>query len=92
MNPIDVNALALRVRLADLAAARGPVRVVGESTFCACPACGADEVQLVPPRADRRDLWLCHGCGAAGDVYAWVMAAEGLDFAGALRRVGEVAG
>ncbi|MFU8767572.1 MAG: CHC2 zinc finger domain-containing protein [Candidatus Methanoperedens sp.] len=32
-------------------------------------------------------MWHCFGCGKGGDVIALVMAMEGLDFLGAVRRL-----
>jgi DNA primase len=37
-------------------------------------------------------LYHCFGCGAGGDVFAFVMETEGLDFAGALESLAERAG
>lgn len=40
----------------------------------------------------ERGLWHCFGCGAGGDLYAFVMRQERLDFPEALRRLAERAG
>jgi DNA primase len=38
------------------------------------------------------DRWKCFGCGAGGDVFAFVMRQENLDFPGALKLLAEKAG
>jgi len=40
----------------------------------------------------REHVWHCHRCGAGGDVYSFVGAVQGCDFAAALRYVAEMAG
>ena len=37
-------------------------------------------------------LWKCFGCGAGGDVFAYVMRREGLDFADSVRYLADRAG
>ncbi len=40
----------------------------------------------------QKQIWHCFGCGAGGDVFAFVMRYENLDFAAAVRRLAERAG
>lgn len=53
----------------------------------ACPECHA----MRPHVDDAKGTWLCT-CGATGDLFDYVMQAQGVEFPDALRLLGEDAG
>ena len=65
--------------------AAGPRRMTGLCPFHdeRTPSFGIDPVER---------LYHCFGCGAGGDVFAFAMETEGLDFSGALEVLAERAG
>ncbi|GEM_PF-5736350 len=41
---------------------------------------------------NQRGLWYCHGCHLGGDIFNFLMLAEGIGFSIALKRLAEIAG
>lgn len=52
-------------------------RGAGGELVGSCPWCGAEPSMVVTPRTNS---WRCSGCGAGGDVIAWVIREHGVSF------------
>ena len=78
---------------ADIAAGTGVrLRRHGKGMIGPCPIYTKDRASKTDGRfkIKDRDGWVCAACQAGGDVIALVMQVEGLDFKGAIERLGGV--
>jgi CHC2 zinc finger len=77
---------------ADVAASWVRLRRHGKGMIGPCPICSRDRQSKTDGRFEikDRDGWVCAACQAGGDVIALVMQVEGLDFKGAVERLGGV--
>jgi DNA primase len=71
-----------------LVEARTDVRRSGPGQYMARCVFHDERTASMSVDADKK-LFHCFGCGAAGDIFQWVMDTEGLDFVGALESLAQ---
>jgi len=86
----DIRAVREATDLVALISERVPLRRQGRRFVGRCPF-HAERTPSFSVDAER-GLYYCFGCQASGDAITFVRTTEGLDFAGALRRLAERAG
>lgn len=69
---------------------RSPVRQRGRDFWCCCPLHNEKTPSFKIDPATQ--LWHCFGCGEGGDVFAFLMKTEDLNFPEAVRKLAERAG
>lgn len=91
MTHADLDALKAAHPVADVAAQYVRLRRAGAKLIGPCPVCGGSARNgrfEVDPRAES---WVCAVCQDGGDVISLVQRVEGLDFRGAVDRLGGTA-
>jgi len=87
MAKIDLKALKTRLDLVGVLQARGiQLKRQGAQYMARCPF-HADRTPSLSV-SPAKQLWHCFGCGAGGDVFAFLQKFEGLSFGELLRRLG----
>jgi DNA primase len=76
--PADELARLKSLPVADLVGRRVPLEARGADLVGVCPFHEDETPSLVV--TPGKNLWHCFGCGAGGDVVAWMMKAEGVSF------------
>lgn len=83
----DIQKVREASDLVAIAQERTPLRQRGRDFWCCCPfhqektpSCKIDP---------NRQLWHCFGCGEGGDVFSFVMKAEGVTFPDAVRSLAD---
>jgi putative DNA primase/helicase len=86
MIPADMIDRARRVRIEDETARRGlRLKRIGPNERAGpCPSCGGHDRFSVN---NRKQVFLCRGCDARGDVISLVQFLDGCDFRGAVERL-----
>lgn len=82
---MDKEAIRQRIDLVEFIGGYTQLRPYGASYKGLCPL-HQEKTPSLYVRPDKG--WYCHGCNKGGDVYKFVMEAEGVDFATALKQVG----
>jgi len=92
LSPDQLNALKDRHPVADLAAQWVTLRRKRAGEYVGpCPICSDDPHSKTAARFKcDSNKWLCAVCSDGGDVIALVMKRDGVDFAGAIERLGGV--
>lgn len=76
--PAELDKLKREISLERLVSQRVPLAEKGADLVGRCPFHDDKTPSLVV--TPSKNLWHCFGCGAGGDVVAWVMKAEGVSF------------
>src|SRR5258708_22620571 len=85
--PLDARELKSRVDLATFAVQFATLRRSGRQLVGLCPLHSERHPSFyIHP---EKQIFYCFGCGAGGDLFAFVMRVTGCDFRGALQTVAE---
>src|SRR2546427_4890809 len=87
ISPLEASALKARADFVAIASRYTRLSRAGRQYVGRCPFHSERRPSFyVEP---QRKIWKCFGCQAGGDLFAFVMRAEGCDFLDALRIVAE---
>jgi DNA primase len=89
-NADAINEIKTRVGIVDVVQARTPLQRSGRNFKGLCPFHGEKTPSFVV--FPESQSYHCFGCGANGDIFAFVMNSEGLEFRDALARLARQAG
>ncbi|MCK7496050.1 MAG: CHC2 zinc finger domain-containing protein [Comamonadaceae bacterium] len=83
-----VREVAERISIVDLIGEYVSLKRSGSNFTGLCPFHG----KTPSATSTRREIFHCFGCGAGGDVFAFVMRLEGISFPDAVRKLAQRAG
>ncbi|XUM21040.1 DUF7146 domain-containing protein [Bradyrhizobium oligotrophicum S58] len=90
LSDAELEDIKARNPLAEVAARYVPLRKMGRRMVGPCPVCGGSKSSV---RFEvRDDGWVCAVCNDGGDVIRLVERADGVDFRGAIERLGGAQG
>src|ERR1700682_3879768 len=87
-SPQDLDDIKARTPLADVAGGYVKLRRAAGHLVGPCPVCGGKVTSARFEILDNGESWVCAVCPDGGDVIRLVQLAEGVDFLGAIGRVG----
>jgi len=86
--PDHLDALRGRLSLLDIVGQRVPLKKSGRQSVGLCPF----HDERTPSFTVRDETFHCFGCGAHGDVFAWIMRTQNVSFVEAVKRAASNAG
>lgn len=87
INDSDIQKVREASEITAVFSERVPLKQKGRDFWCCCPI---HEERTPSCKLDPSlQTWHCFGCGAGGDVFSFVMQADGLDFPDAVRKLAD---